>query len=140
MPRLPFEDPDPSFIPLAARRALDLAGLRLSLRAWQGLSLLVRETLARLGESPEVDPPQVHELLTAARPEPEPESIAPRPDPPADAVPAVVRDALGRERPLDDVSWRGLSAVERYALASYASRGRTEKLTRAYDALFPSRS
>lgn len=133
MPRLPFEDPDPSFIPLAGRRALDRAGLRLSLRAWQALSLLVRETVARLGEDVEVDAERVRALLDGAHPAPEP--IAPRLDPPAEVAPPEVRAALGPGRPLDDGAWRGLSPVGRYALASYARRGRAEKLAAAYDAL-----
>lgn len=133
---LPFEDPDPSFIPLAGRRALDRAGLRLSLRAWQGLSLLVRETVARLGEEDEVDGERVRELLEGAAPEPE--RIEPLADPPADAVPAVVSGALGDVRPLDARRWRSLSPVARYALFSYARRDRAEKLAGAYDSLFRS--
>jgi hypothetical protein len=131
--RLPFEDPDPSFIPLAGRRALDRAGLRLSLRAWQGLSLLVRETVARLGEDEEVDEVRVRELLEGAHPEPE--SIEPLDDPPLDAVPPAISDALGAGRPIDPRRWRALSPVGRYALSSYARRGRAEKLAEAYDAL-----
>jgi len=134
--RLPFEDPDPSFIPLAGRRALDRAGLKLSLRAWQSLSFLVRETVARLGEEDEVDGARVRELLEGVAPEPE--RIEPLADPPAGAVPAEVSGALGGERPLDAEKWRGLSPVARYALFSYARRGRAEKLAGAYDSLFRS--
>jgi len=125
-------------MPLAARRALDHAGLKLSLRAWQGLSFLVRETLAGLGEAEDVDIERVRELLEGARPEPEP--IEPLADPPAGTVPAAVRDALGPERPIDEAAWEGLAVVARYALASYARRGRSEKLAAAYDSLFRARS
>jgi hypothetical protein len=134
--RLPFEDPDPSFIPLAGRRALDRAGLKLSLRAWQGLSFLVRETVARLGEDEEVDGERVRELLEGAAPEPE--RIDPLADPPPEAVPAELSAALGAARPLDVARWRTLSPVARYALFSYARRGRAEKLAEAYDSLFRS--
>lgn len=138
MPRLPFEDPDPTLVPLAGRRALDRAGLKLSLRAWQGLSFLVRETIARLGEDEDVDVTRVRELVEAAFPPPEPiEAID---DPPRTEVPPEVREALGSERPIDAPFWQALSPVERYALASYARRGRAEKLAAAYDALRSSRS
>lgn len=133
MARLPFEDPDPSFIPLAGRRALDRAGLKLSLRAWQGLSLLVRETLAQLGELEEVDADRVRSLLEAAHPAAEPIEAAPEAS--FDQVPEVVRDALGPDRPVDLDAWRRLSPVARYALYSYARRGREAKLTEAYDSL-----
>ncbi len=130
---LPFEEPDPSLVPMAGRRALDRAGLKLSLRAWQGLSLMVRETVVRLGEAPEVDATRVRELLDGADPAPEP--IVPVDDPPFDVVPAPITEALGDARPLDLGAWQRSSPVERYALASYARRGRTEKLAQAYDAL-----
>lgn len=130
---LPFEDPDPSLVPLAARRALDRAGLKLSLRAWQGLSLIVRETLARLGEAAEVDVERVRELLDAADPAPDP--IDAIDDPPLDRVPREITDALGALRALDVRAWQRLSHVGRYALAHYAEKGRAEKLAEAYDAL-----
>lgn len=131
---LPFEDHDPSLLPMSARRALDLAGLKLSLRAWQALSLPVRETLARLGEEAEVDGEVVLELVDAA--DPAPAKIDPVPDPDRERVPDAVRAALGDDRAITDKQWRALSVVARYALASYARRGRDEKLTAAYDALF----
>lgn len=130
---LPFEDPDPELVPLAGRRALDRAGLKLSLRAWQGLSLLVRESVARLGEEPEVDAERVRELLDVA--DPEPTTIEPIDDPPADAVPRELALALGEARPIDDAEWRRLTPLGRYVLANYARRGRAEKLVEAYDAL-----
>ena len=130
---LPFEDPDPSFVPLAGRRALDRAGLKLSLRAWQSLSMPARAMIARLGQEDEVDVERVRSLLEGAEPAPEP--IAPLDDPPSDAPPAEVRAALGPARPLSDEAWRALGSLGRYVLASYARRGRAEKLAAAYDSL-----
>ncbi len=135
---LPFEDPDPSLIPMAGRRALDRAGLKLSLRAWQGLSFMVRETLCQLGEAPQVEADRVRELLDAADPAPTPiDTIA---DPLPDAVPAELTAALGAARPLEDAAWQRLTPVGRYALASYARRGRSDKLAAAYDALVRARA
>jgi hypothetical protein len=127
---LPFEDQDPSLIPMSARRALDLAGVKLSLLGWQRLSFMVRETLAATGED-DVDPERVRALLEGV----ETIEIDPIPDPPADRVPPEVRAALGDERPLTDGAWRALSTIERYAIASYVRRDREERLARAYDAL-----
>ena len=133
---LPFEDDDLTLMPMAARRALDRAGLKLSLRAWQGLSLLARHAVAALGASPDVDPARVRELLEVARPIPEP--IEAPPEPGDDAPPDVLREALGSERPIDAATWSGLSPLARFALASYARRGRADKLATAYDSLVSS--
>lgn len=130
---LPFEDPDPTLVPLAARRALDRAGQRLSLRGWQSLSFVVRASIATLGEHAEVDVERVRELVAGAHPPAE--EMAPIDDPSALAAPAEVIDALGGARPLTAEAWQRLDALGRYVLASYARRGRTEKLAIAYDAL-----
>ncbi len=129
---LPFEDADPSLIPMAGRRALDRAGQKLSLRAWQGMSLMQREMLASLGEQDEVDVERVAALLEGVHPAPEP--IGPLEDPQTDAVPPDLRAALG-ERALTDEAWRSLDPLARYVLANYARRGRAEKLALAYDSL-----
>lgn len=130
---LPFEEDDLTLMPMAARRALDRSGLKLSLRAWQGLSLLARHAIVALGASPEIDPSRVRELVEAARPIPEP--IEAPPEPPADAPPPVVSRALGDARPIDGATWAGLSPLARFALASYARRHRADKLATAYDSL-----
>lgn len=130
---LPFEEDDLTLMPMAARRALDRTGLKLSLGAWQGLSLLARHAIVALGASAEVEPERVKELLEAARPMPEPIEAAP--EPPADAPPPVVSGALGDARPIDPATWTGLSPLARFALDNYARRGRAEKLAAAYDSL-----
>lgn len=135
---LPFEDADPTLVPMAGRRALDRAGLKLSLRAWQGLSLPVREMVVRLGEEGEVDVERVRWLLEGADPAPEP--IDALPDPAPDAVPPDLRAALAPDRALTDEQWRALTPLGRYVLASYARRGRLDKLKTAYDSLVRARS
>ncbi len=135
---LPFEDADPALVPMAGRRALDRAGVKLSLRAWQGLSLPRREMLARLGEDEEVDAEHVRALLEDA--DPPPEAIEAPPEPPATSPPGDLCAALGADRPLDDEAWQRLGALGRYVLASYARRGRAEKLAAAYDSLVRARS
>lgn len=134
MKLLPFEEQDASLVPMSARRALDLAGLKISLLDWQRLSWMVRETLAAIGEEPEVDAERVAALLDVV----DTKAIDPIPDPPADVVPEDVRAALG-ERSIADAAWSTLSVVERYAIASYARRGRGDRLARAYDVLIAQR-
>jgi cyclic pyranopterin phosphate synthase len=124
------EDPDLKLLPLAARRALDHVGQKLSLAAWQKLPLGTRQELVRLG-SPEVtDPASIVGLLLHAEPEP---SVTPKlSDPLADQIPSVLSLALGAERPLPLSSWAALMAVDRYALWKVASRGGGERLDKAY--------
>lgn len=123
--RLPFEDDDLTLVPWAGRRALDAAGRKLSLRGWQGLSLLARQAIVGLGAEDEVDVVRVRELIEGAHPEAE--AITPPSDPPRDRPSPEVAAALG-EVP----EWPSLSPVARYALHAYASRGKHDKLRAAY--------
>jgi hypothetical protein len=126
---LPFEDEDLTLIPMAGRRALDRAGLRLSLRAWQGLSLPVRSMIVSLGSEDEVRAEEVRSLLSSAHPAPEP--VEAPGEPPADRVPDEVASALD----VDPAWWSGIGPVARFALFSYARRGKPDKLRRAHAAL-----
>ena len=54
-------------LPLAARRALDLAGLKLSLEAWRVLPLTSRRAIVQLGSGPAVDVAQVEGALGNAQ-------------------------------------------------------------------------
>lgn len=134
---LPFEEPDPSFVPLAGRRALDRAGQKLSLRAWQAMPLEVREALVAIGDEDDVDVDRARALLADA----EPPAVAfdPLPDADPEHPPEGLADALGPERPID-AAWRRLRAVERYALAHYHRRGRIDTLRAVYDALLSTSS
>ena len=120
-----------TFVPMAARRALDGAGLKLSLDAWRTLPIDRRHAVARAGAGAEVDAAEVAKLVAGATPGPQ--RIAPVLDPPAESPPDDVVHALGPGRSLDASTWRGLAPLDRYVLAKLASRGKEEKLVRAYE-------
>jgi cyclic pyranopterin phosphate synthase len=122
--------PELDLVPLAARRALDLTGVKLSLAGFRSLSLELRRELAALGSLPEVDTERVRRIATSAEPPASPLPV--RPDPPPDAVPSELHAALGSERPLDVAIWSALEPLERYALAKLASGSRVERLAGAY--------
>jgi cyclic pyranopterin phosphate synthase len=124
-------DDELQLLPLAARRALDLAGRKLSLEAFRGLPLDARRELAELGSAEEVDVARVVEL--AERGQPSPSALTPVPDLPAAAPPEDVAAAFGSERPIPAASWTALGALERYALAKVARGKNVERLQRAYE-------
>ena len=117
-------------LPLAARRALDQSGKKLSLEAWQGLVHAVRCALVEAGSRAEVDTLAVESALAQAKPAPS--TLPPRADPVATEVPEVVVAALGPERPLPLAVWGSLSALDRYALVKVAERGKADRLQGAY--------
>jgi len=123
-------DDDLGLMPLAARRAADAAGLRPSLGAWRSLGRAEREALTRAGQEPRVDVARVSALLAAARPEPE--VIAPVPEPPTDAPPSELVAALGPTESLPAKAWSALDALGRYALLKVATRAGGERLSAAY--------
>jgi cyclic pyranopterin phosphate synthase len=127
-----FDDigPELDLVPLAARRALDLAGVKLSLAAFRSLSLELRRELASLGSVAEVDTARVHEIAALA--EPPPAALPVAPDPSPVTVPPELVAALGLERPLDAGVWSALEPLERYALAKLARGSRAERLGGAY--------
>jgi cyclic pyranopterin phosphate synthase len=116
------------YIPLAARRLLDLAGRKLSLAGWQSLRVEDRWLLARAGASERAT---LDAVAVAERATPAPTPAAPVPDAGSLRVPTDVVDALGTGRPLDESTWQRLHPLDRYALAKYA--GKPDKLARAYD-------
>ncbi len=117
-------------MPLSARRAADLVGLRPSLYGWKSLSRQLRATLVELGTAPEVDTRAVSEVLAGARPMAQ--AIAPELDPPAGAAPESLLASLGAERPLTPAVWSALSPLDRYALVKVARKGASERLNEAY--------
>ncbi|MBI3204117.1 MAG: cyclic pyranopterin monophosphate synthase MoaC [Myxococcales bacterium] len=117
-------------LPLAARRVLDQLGLRLSRAGWQSLPLEARRELTLLGQSATVDLTRARTLVGGAEPAAEVGSAAA--DPPADAAPHAVTAVYGEGRPLAPALWTGLSALDRYALAKVASKGRAERIAAAY--------
>ena len=121
-------DAELSLLPMAARRALDCAGLHLSLEGWQALPLTQRQALIRAGAPERVDVQQVVQLLAAS-------SAHIRPTPQlteAEALDAALLDALPVGHNLDLARWRQLSALDRYVLAQLARRGKRERLAIAY--------
>lgn len=121
------EEPrDLALLPMAARRALDRAGLKVSLEPWQAMPLEGRRRLAELGSAPEVDV----EAVRAAAPEGAPMDPVPEPDP------RRVPDRVAEHVPaLGDARWAELSPVARHALEMYARKGRGDKARATYEAL-----
>jgi cyclic pyranopterin phosphate synthase len=117
-------------VPMAARRALDWAGRKVSLAGWRSLGLDQKRELVRIGASASVDVAAVQEIV--ARATPEPEAMAAVADPAADRVPREVAAALAGVGALADSVWSALSALDRYALAKVARKGREERLSAAY--------
>ncbi len=117
-------------VPLAARRALDRAGRKLSLEAWRNLDHAARRELVQLGSERDVDVSRVVSVAGQARPAPH--SIDSVDDPPVDAPPAELLLQLGAGRPVPDNVWALLSPLDRYVLCKVASRGKPERLEAAY--------
>jgi molybdenum cofactor biosynthesis protein MoaC len=123
-------DAELSLLPMAARRALDHAGCKLSLTAWQSLPRVARELLIQLGSGEAVDSVQVR--LAAQRAEPAAVEFEPVPDPPVNVVPDVVLVAFGAERPIPAGTWAALTHLDRYALCKVAGKARPARLSAAY--------
>jgi cyclic pyranopterin monophosphate synthase len=115
-------------LPLAARRALDAAGLKLSLEAWRSLPLEQRRVLSEAGTQPKVDVRRVQDAL----PEGQTTPIDALPEANLATVPDSLSGALGTSRPISPALWSALSPLDRYALLKVASRGKPERLEAAY--------
>lgn len=125
-------DTDLSLLPLAARRALDGAGLRLSLREWQRLPSARRRELAACGSEASIDVARVTQLLEGCALE----QIAPLVDPDSEAPPADVLTAFAPHGPIPPATWVALEPLDRYVLwkLSHAKKAtETERLRRAYE-------
>jgi len=127
-----FDGVDQTFdlLPLAARRALDHAGRKLSLEGFRSLAAAEREELATLGSSDQVDVARVTAVIHSAKPPAEatPPVSDPTPAGPAEDVVA----AYGAARPIPAASWSALSPLDRYALAKVARGKSPERLEQAY--------
>ncbi|HKU44404.1 MAG TPA: nitrate reductase associated protein, partial [Polyangiales bacterium] len=115
-------DAELRLLPMASRRALDAAGIKLSLASYQTLALDARRELLRLGGTAVVDIAAVGTLLAAAE----------RSAAPVYREPAELPDGLARELAIDAALWQRLSALDRYVLDKLHSRGRSERLQRAF--------
>jgi molybdenum cofactor biosynthesis protein MoaC len=117
-------------LPLAARRALDHAGRKLSLAGWASLPEGDRRSLVRLGSVSPVDLDAVARLLRRARPAAaSTEAVG---DPPRDAPPDRLVEAYAEHGRLNPAIWTSLSDVDRYALGKVARRPNPERLASAY--------
>ena len=118
-------------MPMSARRALDCAGLRVSLKSWQAAPLASRLQLAELGSDVKVDVRAVEQLLTDN--ELERHEIEVLADPSPLATPSEVGAAFGVERPIPDAVWASLSPLDRCALRKVAKKPRAARIEAAYD-------
>lgn len=120
---------DLKLLPLSARRALDVAGRKLSLAAWQKMATGVRRELAHIGSAEVVNRERVRELIVGA-------------DPAASEIECddevrltVLPDGL----PVDAEGWAQLSRLERFALLHAVERPRGDRLKRACDEIMTQR-
>lgn len=117
-------------LPLAARRALDHAGRKLSLEGWLSLGLAERRSLAELGSEPNIDVAEVARRLERASPPATPcETTA---DPSRDEPPAAVVAAFAAEGRLSRAVWTSLDDLDRYTLAKVGGRQNAERVRAAY--------
>jgi molybdenum cofactor biosynthesis protein MoaC len=124
-----FEEPNTGLelLPLAARRALDAAGIALSLEAWRALSLDERRALIAAGTAEVVATTGIERLLSRARPAPD--RVTPRTDP-VDLPEELTREVPARRLELER-AWPALSPLERYALAKLAKSKKADPAERA---------
>ena len=114
-------------LPLAARRALDVAGLKVSLEVWRALPLESRQVITQEGSAPTVDTERVESTLGAVQISRIERSL----EPSITSVPRELVSALG-VRPISQALWNALSPLDRFALVKVASRGKPERLDAAY--------
>jgi hypothetical protein len=128
-----FDTVDPALplMPMAARRALDIAGWHVSLAAWQRSPLRVRQALIGLGAATYVDPSAVVAQLRAAGVDARAQPALL--DPAGDVAPPEIVAALGPARPLASEAWAHWHALDRYVLAQLVRRGKFERVALAYD-------
>jgi len=118
-------------LPMAARRALDRAGKKVSLQEWKRHGLDVRQRLTQLGSDARVDVPAVLRVLEQCQALTT--ALEAPPEPSADAVPAEVEVAFGPEQPIPAATWSALSALDRYVLCKVAAKRRVERIAQAYE-------
>jgi cyclic pyranopterin phosphate synthase len=117
-------------VPLAARRALDHAGCKLSLAGWESLAVERRRTLVQLGSEAVVDVALVAQIAGAATPAPSRCDVAL--DPPRETPPPELVESLAPYGPLSAAVWVSLDDVDRYALHKVAARDKPERRRAAY--------
>lgn len=117
-------------LPIAARRALDQAGLKLSREGWRSLELEVRRAVVDAGSRNQPDIQAVRRLVAAAVP---PASeLEPIGDPDPNAVPDGLKRALADDQVLTAAIWSALAPLDRYALVKAAAGHSRERLHQAF--------
>jgi cyclic pyranopterin phosphate synthase len=118
----PFEDvgEDLNLLPLAARRALDHAGYRLSLEGYQSMAPQARRALSALGAQETVDQREVERVVrkstlpaTKIKPVADPDELSP---------PDQLANALGSRASLLAAAWPKLRPLDRFALVHVMRR------------------
>jgi cyclic pyranopterin phosphate synthase len=122
--------PNLDLVPLAARRALDRAGSKLSLQGWKGLPLILRRELVSLGGEHEVPVERVQAIVAGATPSAE--AVPPVPELSAHAPSPEVVDAYRALGRLSPAIWSQLTPLARYALAKVATSNDAERADAAY--------
>jgi hypothetical protein len=117
-----------SLLPMAARRALDVAGVHLSLESFRKLSLDARARLVALGAADTVVVSDVRACLQPLAAELRGEPCMTEPS--LSDVPATVSAGLGAACPTG-AEWAALHALDRYVLVKLAARGKLDRLERA---------
>ncbi len=118
--------------PLAALRALRLAGMLVSKVGWEAMPLAARRGIVDAGSTDSVDPERVRGYLMSCPPR-EIRMLPRVADPPADRVPEHVLQALGPGRPIPVKFWQALRPLDRHVLSMLT--GNTRLLWRALDEL-----
>jgi hypothetical protein len=119
-----FEEigPDLARPPLAARRALLGSGVAVPLETWLVLPLPARQAIAQEGTKDAVSEYVVKNAVSPVLKHIK--FMGPVKDPPLDAVPQNVVDALRTFRPITLPEWQALSPLDRYALVALSGNSR----------------
>jgi len=107
---------DLDLVPLAARRALDHAGVHLSLEGWRSLPLELRQRITHAGTSEDVDATLVATISAQAVPS------ARLVEPLSDPTPQSLPEGLSEDVGVDLQLWGSLGGLARFALAHAAKR------------------
>jgi hypothetical protein len=122
-------DAELTLMPMASRRALDAAGVKLSLVSYQTLAIADRRELVRLGAAAQVDLGAVTLLVGRA-------GGPPSRDVPQVVAPVVLPEGLAAAlapRGLDAALWPRLTGLDRYVLDKLWRAGKAERLRVAFE-------
>lgn len=115
-----FEQVDAALgiLPMAARRALDQLGIKLTLEEFRSLTLEDRKELTRAGGLDRIDLEPLRAWLLERKPSAQ--RIEVIPDPPADHVPTEISSRLDPSRAIPVGTWPLLTPLDRYSILKAA--------------------